>query len=142
MKNKYVLFLIIALLFVTVVLAVIYAFSSESIEEGCLSVSQNGAERTIPANELPLHKVEGIQKNAKGEEKRISASGIELSALADQPFVSARVTADDGYSAAFNAEETDAAFLLYSEEGRFSLVVFSDADSKRSVKNVKYVEFE
>lgn len=142
MKNSKTLFLIIGLLCVTVLLAVAYGLSAGSVAEGFISVTEKGEERLLSAGDLALHRVEGIQKNGKGEEKPVSGSGTELSALTDKPFTVATVTAEDGYAAHFGPDETDGAILLVSENGSFSLVVFSDTDSKRSVRNVKTVEFE
>ena len=142
MKNRKVLFLIVGLLCITAVLAVVYGLSAGSVAEGFISVTEKGEERLLSASDLPLHTVEGIQKDGKGQERRISGSGIELSALTAQSFSSVTVRAEDGYSAHFDADETKRAFLLASEDGSFSLAIFSDADSKRSVRNVKYVEFE
>lgn len=139
MKKTYVLILV--LVFSTIIFASLYSLTNDKVEDGIIIININDVERTVRVCDLPLHPVEGLRKNGKGDEVKISASGIVLSALTDQPYSSINVTSLDGFSAQIAATEAGGAYLLLADDGTLRLTVFSDHDSKRSVKNVLRVDF-
>lgn len=120
----------------TAVLAAVHLKTRAPEIEGKILI--NGEYTEI--SELSMTNVKGTVINGKGEKKEIDADGICLSELCgDCAEVSVR--SSDEYTATFNADELQNAYLIIDDRA-MRLVVFGDENARRDVKNVAEVSWK
>lgn len=146
-RNARVYILIAILVMLTSAFAAVRLATREEIPSGTLQIETSGRTIGIRFSDLELVNVSGTIVNGKGEETAIDAQGILLSELLSQHqisgFTEVTVEADDAYSAVITAEEAavpEKVYLITLEDGGVKMVVFGDADSKRSVSNVVMIK--
>ena len=134
---------IIALVFITAVVAIFYLTTRPAAPEGTLRIENGSQVIELPLERLTFVSVHGTTFNGKGEERTIDAQGVLLSEVLREAGISefseVTVTADDAYNAVVTAEEIaepDRVYLIQQDEGGLRLIVFGDSNSKRSVSDV------
>lgn len=150
-KTRFTWILIAALLVVTALTAAWHLTTRTQVAENALLIRSNGIEQTLSIGELSLVSVQGEISNAKGEVRAIDAQGVAVADVLRAANVSPEslsrltVTAADAYSATLTAEDIlqDAnAWFILQDEGGVQMIVFSDSNSKRNVRNVQILEAE
>lgn len=148
-KISRVFLLIAALAALTVAAAVLRLSVRENVPEGSIQIETSGEVINVLFSEQQLTNVKGTIVNGKGEEKIINAQGILLAdflnAYQISGFDEVVVEADDAYSAVVTAEEVAApekVYLTAQENGGVKMVVFGDANSKRSVSDVVRIKVQ
>lgn len=148
-KNLRIIVLFAVLAALTTVSAAVYLAAREEVPAGTLRIEASGETISVPFSGLELDDVKGTIVNGKGEEHSIDAQGILLSALLEQyqitDFAEVTVEADDAYSAVVTVEEVAApekVYLTAQENGGVKMVVFGDANSKRSVSDVVRIKVQ
>ncbi|MCD2492588.1 hypothetical protein LQE92_08105 [Lacrimispora sp. NSJ-141] len=148
MKNKRVMFFILSLLALAGILSAIHLKTRDTSAQGNVKVSHKGENFVLDYNKWQYEPVSGIRINGKGDEISVEGNGIELSTVLEQlnidHYRNVIVSSDDSYSAevsADEAEENGKVYLMY-EDDELRLIVFGDADSKRSVSNVVQITVE
>lgn len=145
MKKK--LLLIVLLCVLTAVLALIHMNSRPQVAENSIDIISGTTTTSISLDDISLIDVKGTIVNGKGETKDINAKGCLLSSLLNQAKVtvtdSVKVIASDEYSATITADELkgDAVYLIQNEDS-YQLLVFTDQNSKRNVKDVERIEIQ
>lgn len=145
MKKK--LLLIVSLCALTAVLALIHMNSRPQVAENSIDIISGTTTTSISLDDISLIDVKGTIVNGKGETKDINAKGCPLSSLLNQAKVtvtdSVKVIASDEYSATITADELkgDAVYLIQNEDS-YQLLVFTDQNSKRNVKDVERIEIQ
>lgn len=146
-KNKAVL-LIMLLVALTGIAAIIHFTTREKVADGEVQLIYGDTTCFLKHRDLELEQVSGIRINGKGEEKKVEAPGVLLKNILVekdiQEYSHVLVVSDDSYSAKMSMEEVNEegkVYLLLQEE-QLRLVVFGDANSKRSVSNVKQIIVE
>ena len=142
-RNRVVIWIIIALVAVTVLAAVIHLTTRVSAPEGVLLVEADGQTKEVAWDKLELMAVQGTLVNGKGEERTVDTQGILLQDVLEYAGVSVEtevtVIAQDEYSASVTAEEIEAdgqVYLADMEDDGIQMVVFGDNNSKRNVTGV------
>ena len=142
--------LICALTLMTVLAACLHLGTLPVTAEETLRVCCGEMETSVAFSDLELTNITGQIVNGKGEVTEIDSDGLLLrdllSACGIDPenVASVTVTASDEYSASVTGEEltsTDDVCLIRYEDG-FRLVVFSDENSRRNVRDVVTIEAE
>ena len=135
--------IVIALVFITAIVAVFYLNTRTAAPKGTLLIECGDQTLELPLEQLKLTAVHGTVVNGRGEERTIDAQGILLSQVLREAgvtdFSEVTVTADDEYSARVSAEEiaeTGKVYLIQQDESGMQLIVFGDGSSKRNVSNV------
>ena len=143
MKKNRVVFLLVALVAVTALLAWIHLNTRVTTPEGVLRVEAAGQVEEIPWDQMGLTAVQGTLVNGKGEERTIDMRGVLLRDVLEYAGITVQaqvsVTAEDEYRATVTAEEIGASgkvYLAEQEDGGIQLVVFGDSNSKRNVSDV------
>ena len=139
-----------AVLVVLTVIAALFHFNTRKVvAEGTLAMTVHGTEQTLDISKFTYEQVTGIRINGKGEEIPVDAPGASLKHVLSEAGVKEyeklTVVSDDSYSAEVLKEEVEEgtrAFLIIGDENELRLVVFGDANSKRSVSNVAQVVVE
>ncbi|MBO6047378.1 MAG: hypothetical protein J6P61_06495 [Erysipelotrichaceae bacterium] len=145
MKKK--LLLIVLLCALTAVIALIHMNSRPKVAENSIEIISGDATTNISLDDISLIDVKGTIVNGKGETKDINAKGCLLSSLLNQAKVtvtdSVKVVSSDEYSATITADELkgDAVYLIQNEDS-YQLLVFTDQNSKRNVKDVERIEVQ
>lgn len=143
MKNKKILLAVIALVIITVILAVVHLGSVPQVPENEILVQYGTEQKYVPLREEAMIAVTGTLVNGKGDQIPVDAMGlpladvIGLAGIDDYDVVT--VTARDEYRAEVTAEEIhsgDKVYLTVDTDGTFRLVVFGDSNSKRNVLDV------
>ena len=146
MKKKPLFIVIAALVVIAAVLAVIVSNNMPKKEPCELIISENGTQTKIDLNSLKLVDVKGTITMASGKTKDIDSKGIEVrDLLAGKKYSTVAVNAEDNYSAKLTAEDIEKpqnAYIILGEENRPRLVVMSDTNAKRDVKNVLTIELK
>ena len=147
MKKKAVV--IIVLVVLAVIAAVLAAAVAGSMPEKkpCeVIITENGKQSRIDLTAQKLTDVKGTITMASGKTKEIDAKGIELRHLLEgYSFSAATVIAEDNYSAQLTAEDIEKAqnsYLILDENNKPRLVVMTDTNAKRDVKNVLTIELK
>ena len=144
MRKKTLVIVIAALIVIAAVLAVIVSGSMPKKEPCELIVSENGKQTKIDLNKLKLVDVKATVTRANGKTIDIDSKGIELRTLLEgKKYSSVTVSAEDNYSAGLSAEDIAKdrnVYVILGEENKPRLVVLSDTNAKRDVKNVLTIE--
>ena len=144
MKKKTVFIILAAIIVIAAVLAVIHASSVPKTDPSEVIVSENGKDTRTDLSRLRLTDVKGTITMANGKTKDIDAKGIELKELLKgKKYTKIVVTSDDSYSAELAPEDINKeanVYLIIGEENKPRLVVMSDTNAKRDVKNVLKLE--
>lgn len=142
-RNRVILLVVVALVAITVLVAVIHLNTRVSAPEGVLLVETAGHTEEIVWNSMELTAVQGTLINGKGEEHSVDAQGVLLRDVLAYAGVSVEtevtVIAEDEYSASVTAEEIGSdgqVYLTVAEAGGIQMVVFGDSNSKRNVSGV------
>lgn len=146
-KRKSLIFgIIIALLLVTVILAILHLATRPQEQVSTLQICYNGETTSLPLSDLPLSDVSGTTVNGKGVEAKVDTKGTRISDVLSLAGVDPNrieqvtVKAFDEFSAVLTAEDIvqpDKAYLIQEDDEEWPrLVVFGDPDSKRKVKDV------
>ena len=138
---------LIALVLLTVAAAGLYLTTRRQIPENTLAVEYGSTTYYCDLQGLRLTGIAGERVNGKGEVKPVKGMGVSMHGLLawtlgpDYTAAQVTVTADDGFSAVVTGEEileeNKVVLLLQEDSTKLQLIVFGDADSKRSVKNVE-----
>ena len=146
MKKKTLFIVIAVLVVIAAVLAIVVSNSMPKKEPCELIISENGTQTKIDLNSLKLVDVKGTITMASGKTKDIDSKGIEVrDLLAGKKYSTVAVNAEDNYSAELTAEDIEKpqnAYIILGEENRPRLVVMSDTNAKRDVKNVLTLELK
>ncbi|QNM05418.1 hypothetical protein [Qiania dongpingensis] len=148
MKNKRVMFFILALLALVAILSAVHLNTRDTAVQGTVQVSYNEENFVLDYNKWQYKQVSGIRINGKGDEILVEGKGIELDEILKQleiiHYRNVIVSSDDSYTAEVSAEEAGESgkvYLMY-EKDAIRLIVFGDTDSKRSVSNVVRITVE
>jgi len=146
MKKKTVLIILAALIVIAAVLAIIVSQSMPKKTANELIIIENGKETKIDLNSQKLVDVKGTMTMASGKTKEIDAKGIEVrDLLAGRTYSTVVVNAEDNYSAELTSEDINKegnAYIILGEENKPRLVVLSDTNAKRDVKNLLTIELK
>lgn len=148
MKTYKALTLILVLVVLTGIAAYFHLSTREEVTEGTLQVTIDGHAQPLKLSDLSYEPVSGVRVNGKGESIPVEGDGISVKDLLVTLEVAScskvTVVSDDSYSAELTAEEIqeDGKAYLLLDEDYLRLVVFGDANSKRSVSNVVQVIVE
>jgi len=149
MKKHRVKILIIVLVLFTILAAALHLNTRKAVPEGTIQLTAGEKEIKMDISKFAFEQVNGIRVNGRGEEIPVNGPGIavkDVLALAEiTDYEVVKVISGDSYSAEISADEVKdrtKAFLLYDEENELRLVVFGDANSKRSVSDVVQIVVE
>ena len=144
MKKKTVLIVLAILVVVAAVLAIVISSGMPKKEANEIILVENGAQTKVDLNSLKLVDVKGTMTMESGKVKEIDSKGVELKVLLDgKTYTTVKVSADDNYSAELTAEDIAKdgnAYIILGEENKPRLIVFSDTNAKRDVKNILTIE--
>lgn len=140
-KDKIVIAVITVVLLVLAGLSTwLYLKDRDKTPENGIKLIKDGKEKVVDVSELKLSAFSETVVNGKGEKKDVKGDGIKLADFIDaKDYSEVIVTADDEYSATVSKDEIGSAVLII-DEGKATLYVFGDENSKRNVKNVVKVE--
>lgn len=143
MKKNKAMILVIALVAITAVAAFMHLSTREDVPGNGIQVVVGNEATILDMNKLEYETVTGTYVTGKGEEREVNDPGISLENLLREAevteYTKVIVTADDSYCVEVAADEEAEAYLI-KEEDSLRLIVFSDKDSKRNVKNVVRIE--
>ena len=145
MKRKTVFIVLAALVIIAAVLAVIHISSQPKTGPGEFIISENGRETHADLNKLDLKDVKGTITMASGKTKDIDSKGIELKDLLKDKGTYTKViaAAEDAYTAELEPDDINKdanVFIIAGDENKPRLVVMSDTNAKRDVKNLLRLE--
>ena len=145
MQKKTIVIILAVLIVAAAVLAVVVSNSQPKTSASEIVIIQDGKQTKVDVSKLQLTDVKATVTRANGKTIEIDSKGIELSSLLENysGYTSVRVAAEDSYSADLKAEEIAEAgnvYLILDGENKPRLVVLSDTDAKRDVKNVLSME--
>ena len=146
MKKKTLIIAIAVLVVAAAVLAAIVAGNMPEKSPCEVVISHKGEQTKTDLNSLKLVQVKGTITMASGKTKDIDSKGIEIKdLLAGKEYTEVAVNAEDNYSAVLVKEDIDKAgnaYIILGEENKPRLVVMSDTNAKRDVKNVMILELK
>lgn len=149
LKKYRVLIFVIPFIILTVIAAILHLNTRHAVAEGSLRLVSGEKEVILDISKFEYKQVTGVRVNGKGEEIPIDAPGVSLMDVVSysEPanYEKVTVVSDDSYYAELSAEEVkddSRAFLILDDEKKLRLVVFGDANSKRSVTNVVQITVE
>ena len=146
MNKKKLIVIVCALVVIAAVLAIVVSGSMPKKDPCEVIISQDGKDTRIDLNSLKLVDVKGTITMANGKTKEIDSKGIELKDLLEgKQYSSVTVNAEDNYSAVLSPEDIEKAgnvYIILGEENKPRLVVMSDTNAKRDVKNVLTITLE
>ena len=144
--NKKTLLIILAIqIVIAAVLAVVVSSSQPKKKASEVIITAEGTRVTLDLKTLELKDVKATITSANGKTKDIDAKGIELKDLL-KGYVKiddVKVTSEDSYTAVLSDEdiEKDAnVYVILGDNGKPRLIVLSDTDAKRDVKDVLTIE--
>ena len=143
MKKRFTPIFIAALLVLTAIAAAWHLTARTPDTPGAIAVTFGENQTILHAGALTLTDLQGEIVNGKGETIFINAQGVSLpdllAAAGAENASAAAAIASDAYSARLTAGEFDRAYIILQDDGSFRLVVFSDPDSRRAVRNLTEV---
>ena len=146
MKKKTLIIVIAVLVVAAAVLAVVVSQNTPKKDPCEVIISYKGEQTKTDLNSLKLVQVKGTITMASGKTKDIDSKGIEIKdLLAGKEYTEVAVNAEDNYSAVLVKEDIDKAgnaYIILGEENKPRLVVMSDTNAKRDVKNVMILELK
>ena len=145
--NRRVLIIILTLIIIAIaVLAVVVGTSMPTKSPSEIIITEGGKQSRTDLEKLELTDVKGTITMASGKTKTIDAKGIELGKLLEgKSYEYILVSAEDNYSAKLSREEAEQpgnAYIILDKEKKPRLVVLSDTNAKRDVKNVLSIELK
>ena len=146
MKKKTIIIALGILVVIAAVLAIIVSSGMPKKAVSEVIIIENGKQTKVDLNSLKLVDVKGTMTMASGKTKEIDAKGIELKELLKgKTFNGVKVCSDDNYSAELTSEDIEKdgnTYIILGDENKPRLVVLSDTDAKRDVKNVLTIELQ
>ncbi|MBO4862127.1 MAG: hypothetical protein J5535_04435 [Firmicutes bacterium] len=147
MKKKTLIIILAALVVIATVLAIIVSKNQPSKSVSEVIIMQGGKETKVDLGKLQLTDVKATVTRANGKTIEIDSKGIELKDLLAEyrGFTTITVNAEDNYSAELKADELQTeknVYLILGEENKPRLMVLSDSNAKRDVKNVLSLELK
>ena len=147
MKKKTLLIILAVLVVLAAVLAVIVSRNQPQKAVSEVIIVQNGKQTKVDLGKLDLTDVKATVTRASGKTLEIDAKGLELRKLLEKysGYTTLTVSAEDNYTAEIKADELQTeknVYLIIGEENKPRLVVLSDSNAKRDVKNVLTIELK
>lgn len=147
MKKKTLLIILAVLVVLAAVLAVIVSRNQPQKAVSEVIIVQNGKQTKVDLSKLDLTDVKATVTRANGKTLEIDAKGLELRKLLEKysGYTTLTVSAEDNYTAEIKADELQTeknVYLIIGEENKPRLVVLSDSNAKRDVKNVLTIELK
>ena len=152
MRQKRIILLIILILAAaTALLAILYLTGDRIVEQGQVEIIRQEQEWFLGESDIAKVPVKGELVNGKGETVPIDAKGTLLAdvltsvGIDPQDVTVLKITSQDEYAAEILGEELleeGKVYLISSEDGTITLVVFGDSNSKRKVKDVARIEVD
>ena len=147
MKKKTLLIILAVLVVLAAVLAVIISKNQPQKAVSEVIIVQNGKQTKVDLGKLDLTDVKATVTRASGKTLEIDAKGLEMRKLLEKysGYTTLTVSAEDNYTAEIKADELQTeknVYLIIGEENKPRLVVLSDSNAKRDVKNVLTIELK
>ena len=147
MKKKTLLIILAVLVVLAAVLAVIISKNQPQKAVSEVIIVQNGKQAKVDLGKLDLTDVKATVTRANGKTLEIDAKGLEMRKLLEKysGYTTLTVSAEDNYTAEIKADELQTeknVYLIIGEENKPRLVVLSDSNAKRDVKNVLTIELK
>ena len=147
MNRKTLLIILAVLVVLAAVLAVIVSKEQPQKTVSEVIIAQNGKQTKVDLGRLELSDVKATVTRANGKALEIDSKGLELRKLLEEysGYTTVTVLAEDNYTAEIKADELQTeknVYLMIGEENRPRLVVLSDSNAKRDVKNVLTIELK
>ncbi len=146
MKKKTLIIVIAVLIVAAAVLAAVVAGNMPEKSPCEVVISYKGEQIKTDLTSLKLVQVKGTITMASGKTKDIDSKGIEVrDLLSGKEYTEVTVNSEDNYSAALVKEDIEKAgnaYIILGEENKPRLVVMSDTNAKRDVKNVMILELK
>ena len=147
MKKKTLLIILAVLVVLAAVLAVIVSRNQPQKAVSEVIIVQNGKQTKVDLGKLDLTDVKATVTRASGKTLEIDAKGLEMRKLLEKysGYTTLTVSAEDNYTAEIKADELQTeknVYLIIGEENKPRLVVLSDSNAKRDVKNVLTIELK
>ncbi len=147
MNKKTLIVILTVLVVLAAVLAVIVSNNQPRIAVREVIIVQNGKQTRVDLGKLDLTDVKATVTRASGKTLEIDAKGLELRSLLEEysGYTTLKVSAEDNYTAEIKADELQTdnnVYLIIGEENKPRLVVLSDSNAKRDVKNVLTIELK
>ena len=147
MKKKTLIIILAALVVIAAVLAIVVAKNQPSKSVSEVIIMQGGKDTKVDLGKLQLTDVKATVTRANGKTIEIDSKGIELKDLLAKysGFTTITVNAEDNYTAELSAGDIAAdknVYLILGEENKPRLIVLSDSNAKRDVKNVLSMELK
>ena len=147
MKKKTLLIILAVLVVLAAVLAVIVSRNQPQKAVSEVIIVQNGKQAKVDLGKLDLTDVKATVTRANGKTLEIDAKGLEMRKLLEKysGYTTLTVLAEDNYTAEIKADELQTeknVYLIIGEENKPRLVVLSDSNAKRDVKNVLTIELK
>ena len=147
MKKKTLIIILAALVVIAAVLAIIVSKNQPSKSVSEVIIMQGGKETKVDLGKLQLTDVKATVTRANGKTIEIDSKGIELKDLLAEysGFTTITVNAEDNFTAELKADELQTeknVYLILGEENKPRLIVLSDSNAKRDVKNVLSLELK
>ncbi len=147
MKKKTLIVILAVLVVLAAVLAVIVSKNQPRKAVSEVIIVQNGKQTKVDLVRLDLTNVKATVTRANGKSLEIDAKGLELRKLLEKysGYTTLTVLAEDNYTAEIKADELQTeknVYLIIGEENKPRLVVLSDSNAKRDVKNVLTIELK
>ena len=147
MKKKTLLIILAVLVVLAAVLAVIVSRNQPQKAVSEVIIVQNGKQTKVDLGKLDLTDVKATVTRASGKTLEIDAKGLEMRKLLEKysGYTTLTVLAEDNYTAEIKADELQTeknVYLIIGEENKPRLVVLSDSNAKRDVKNVLTIELK
>ena len=147
MKKKTLLIILAVLVALAAVLAVIISKNQPQKAVSEVIIVQNGKQAKVDLGKLDLTDVKATVTRANGKTLEIDAKGLEMRKLLEKysGYTTLTVSAEDNYTAEIKADELQTeknVYLIIGEENKPRLVVLSDSNAKRDVKNVLTIELK
>ena len=147
MKKKTLLIILAVLVVLAAVLAVIISKNQPQKAVSEVIIVQNGNQTKVDLGKLDLTDIKATVTRANGKALEIDSKGLELRKLLEKysGYTTLTVSAEDNYTAEIKADELQTeknVYLIIGEENKPRLVVLSDSNAKRDVKNVLTIELK
>ncbi len=147
MNKKTLIVILTVLVVLAAVLAVIVSNNQPRKAVSEVIIVQNGKQTRVDLGKLDLTDVKATVTRARGKTLEIDAKGLELRSLLEEysGYTTLKVSAEDNYTAEIKADELQTdnnVYLIIGEENKPRLVVLSDSNAKRDVKNVLTIELK
>jgi hypothetical protein len=147
MNKKTLIVILTVLVVLAAVLAVIVSNNQPRKAVSEVIIVQNGKQTRVDLGKLDLTDVKATVTRASGKTLEIDAKGLELRSLLEEysGYTTLKVSAEDNYTAEIKADELQTdnnVYLIIGEENKPRLVVLSDSNAKRDVKNVLTIELK